>query len=134
MTQIDCGRFQARMRACGLLFEQATHDEHFVFRLCGVDVITPNHPESVRRMVEIAREVSGEGLGVHAELLGLYAKREELDDQSGETRVIAWKPYEQGPSLEPDRWVKLGPWLDDQFLYEDAMLLFGPDDPPEELS
>lgn len=118
-------RFRALLDKRGLLMAAGAHEESLVFLLTDGPIVLNHHPTKVREAVLIAREVFGEGKGEHAELLDLYARREELECPVP-TRQIAWIPHSaDGPGLNPGKWIKLEHWLDDQFLMEEALRLQG---------
>ena len=108
----------------GLLLAPDAHEEKFRFLLDAGPLLVDQHPTKVREAVEIAKAVFGEGNDEHAELIGLYALREDVERPTDEPREIAWGPHTaDGPGLNPGKWVRLDAWLDDQFLYEEAIQL-----------
>jgi len=123
--------------AMAVEFRRRVHDEHlllempvgaeerYVFELAQGPLTLPQHPEHVRRLLELAEEVYGFRQGEHAELLGLAALRDQLDDQSGSSVEIAWRPLNPAVLASAPRfWVDLQAWVDDQFLMEDALEIF----------
>lgn len=120
---MDLGtRFRFLLDQEGLTIAEHAHDERYVLTLENGSVSLDRHPVRIRRAVELAREVYGEGHGEHGEILRLYARREELECPDPEQRVIEWAPHSaDGPGLNPGKWVRLDAWLEDQFLLEDAI-------------
>ncbi len=124
MTTILGGQFRSLLDRRGLLIAPSAHEERYVLNLEGGAIAVDRHPVRIREVVAIAAEVYGEGVGEHAELLGLYARREDIECPVPDPRVIDWVPHApEGPGLNPDKWVRLDRWLDDQFLYDDAINL-----------
>lgn len=116
--------FRTLLDTRGLLVAAEAHEEKFVFMLAAGPVVLIHHPVKVREAVEIAKAVYGEGNDEHEELVGLYARRDDLERPSEEPREIAWTPHTpDGPGLNPGSWVRLDAWIDDQFLMQDALLL-----------
>lgn len=117
-------RFRILLDRRGLLVAPNAHEERFAFMLSEGPVLLDRHPAKVREAVMIARELFGDGLDEHGALTQLYAKREDLECPLAEPREIAWIPHSaDGPGLNPEKWVRLDAWLDDQFLLEDALQL-----------
>jgi len=115
--------FRRRVHHEHLLLEMPVGaEERYVFELGQGALTLPQHPEHVRRLVDLAEEVYGLGQGEHAELLRLAALRDQLDDQSGSSVEIAWRPLNPAVlASAPGFWVDLQSWIDDQFLMEDAL-------------
>ena len=100
-------------------------EERYVFDLRQGSLTLPQHPEIVRRLLDLAEEAYGFRQGEHAELLALAAPRAELEDVSGLSREIHWRHVtpavlQAGPGL----WVDLHTWIDDQFLMEQVAHLW----------
>lgn len=122
MSTMYSRRFRFMLERRGLLMPADTLEERFTFMLAAGAITTPRHPKKVREAVIIAKALYDEGLGEHGELVGLFARREDLESPVAELREIAWIPYSvNGAGLNPDKWVRLDAWLDDQFLLEDVI-------------
>jgi len=121
MSTMLAARFRQMLDFRGLLMAAHAHEERFVFHLAQGAIAVNRHPTHVRETAMIAKAVYAEGQGEHAELLGLFARRDELETPD-DRRVIEWGPYSaEGPGLNPEKWVRLDAWLTDQFLLEDAL-------------
>lgn len=106
-----------------LLIEEPSADEdRFVFELLRGPVTVAQRPDAVQRLVALAGETYGFMCGEHGELVRLCAPRDDLDDITGASHVIAWRHVcDSVLSALPAVWVDLRAWLDDQFLLEDLL-------------
>ena len=115
--------FRRKAVAAHLTLQEPYRDEErFVFELVEGSMTLPQHPEYVRRLIDLAEEVCGCGQGEHAELLGLAAERASLEDVSGLSVEVRWRQVNPAQTrASPHLWVDLHAWIEDQFLMEEAM-------------
>ena len=101
-----------------LLTPSSDQESRFTFKLKQGDVVTTRHSQVVKQLIELAKEVYGEGQGEHVELLNLRAPQDDLQP-STMSRDIVWT------SENHERTTRLETWIDDQFLLEKAIQLIG---------
>ena len=118
--------FRRQLNAAHLLLHTSIdEEERYVFELKQGRLTLPQHPEHVRRLLDLAEEAYGFCQGEHAELFALSARRDELEDASGMSVEIRWQHLSAArSSAEAGAWVDLQTWIDDQYLLEQVAHLW----------
>lgn len=109
-------------------FRDAVHHAHlalvtsdisqgrFVLDLqCGSITIAPT-AQAAQKLLTLAEAVYGKHQGEARELSQLVAKRELLEDDLDDT-ITVWQSSARARAADaPQKWVRFGEWIDDQFL------------------
>ena len=113
MEMYDVMAFRKQAEELGLSLANSSSKDHnrvFMLDLNNAGTIyVPGHPEKVLELVKLARTYEKfEEFGEHVAILNLFAKKQELEEES----YINWyRPWLANFGRPEDAWIQLGQWL-----------------------